>query len=404
MSDNHQAQQATSSEHPLGQDVSEQVAGPSAGSLFKKRSKKTPLNQQIRKRTIDSEPLSTGTQDGNDKEAAENDTKKLKLARDQSAKQEQQQPVVKFSRRKNRRSHNPLYQATGGKTSRMKAGQSDISSSDGEESSEEDESKSRTVGVAYQAQGSARQQAEESYQKSLLEKRELGEKARQDLELDQSNPVEPPGPDPKIYLGTANSKYQLPKGSQKYGPIKGGPNNIKTITVVDYQPDVCKDYKETGYCGFGDTCKFLHDRGDYMHGWQLDDAFNSRTQKKVGGDDSESEEEVPFACLICRQPFADPIVTKCKHYFCAACAIKRFAKTPKCFACGTPTGGIFNKASRIIEKMNAKQERIKRQKEERRREEEGLAGIEGLETHEAPAGQELEDEGEGSERSFYEDE
>jgi hypothetical protein len=64
----------------------------------------------------------------------------------------------------------------------------------------------------------------------------------------------------------------------------------------------------------------------------------------------------------------------------------------------------FIRASRIIEKMNAKQERIKRQKEERRREEEGLAGIEGLETHEAPAGQELEDEGEGSERSFYEDE
>jgi len=30
--------------------------------------------------------------------------------------------------------------------------------------------------------------------------------------------------------------------------------------------------------------------------------------------------------------------------------------------------------------MNAKQERIKRQKEERKREQDGLAGIEGLET------------------------
>ncbi|PLW50500.1 hypothetical protein PCASD_01482 [Puccinia coronata f. sp. avenae] len=403
MSDNHQAQQATSSEHPLGQDVSEQVAGPSAGSLFKKRSKKTPLNQQIRKRTIDSEPLSTGTQDGNDKEAAENDTKKLKLARDQSAKQEQQQPVVKFSRRKNRRSHNPLYQATGGKTSRMKAGQSDISSSDGEESSEEDESKSRTVGVAYQAQGSARQQAEESYQKSLLEKRELGEKARQDLELDQSNPVEPPGPDPKIYLGTANSKYQLPKARKSTGPSRVDPTTSKRSPWWTTNRTCARTTKKRGTVA--SAILFLHDRGDYMHGWQLDDAFNSRTQKKVGGDDSESEEEShSHGNLICRQPFADPIVTKCKHYFCAACAIKRFAKTPKCFACGTPTGGIFNKASRIIEKMNAKQERIKRQKEERRREEEGLAGIEGLETHEAPAGQELEDEGEGSERSFYEDE
>ena len=139
-----------------------------------------------------------------------------------------------------------------------------------------------------------------------------------------------------------------------------------------------------------------------MHGWQLDDAFNSRN-KKTDGIESEEEEEVPFACLICRQPFNDPIVTKCQHYFCSGCAIKRFAKTPKCFACGTPTSGIFNKASRIIEKMNAKQERIKRQKEERRLEEEGLAGIEGLETRPS-ANQALDDEEQGSERSFYEDE
>ena len=38
----------------------------------------------------------------------------------------------------------------------------------------------------------------------------------------------------------------------------------------DYAPDICKDYKETGFCGFGDSCKFLHDRSDYKHGWQLE--------------------------------------------------------------------------------------------------------------------------------------
>jgi len=393
-------QQATVHESSTGQDV----GGPSTGSLFKKRGKKASQNQ-TRKRTIDAELLPTSNHDDNDKDKdRENQGKKSKLAHDPSTHPEQQ-PVVKFSRRKNRRNHNPLYQATGGKTRRTKAEQSDSSSEEEEasEDSEGDGSTRRRVGVAYQAQGSARQQAEESYQKSLLEKRELSEQARQALET--GLPLDPPpsAPDPKVYLGTANSKYQLPKGSQKYGPIKGGPNNIKTITVVDYQPDVCKDYKETGYCGFGDTCKFLHDRGDYMHGWQLDDAFNSsRNRQRTGGEDSESEDEVPFACLICRQPFNDPIVTKCKHYFCSGCAIKRFAKTPKCFACGTPTGGIFNKASRIIEKMNAKQERIKRQKEERKREQDGLAGIEGLETQPS-ASQDPEDQ-EGSERSFYEDE
>ncbi|KAH9440556.1 hypothetical protein MJO29_016385 [Puccinia striiformis f. sp. tritici] len=376
--------------------------GPSTSSLFKKRSKKIAPNQ-IRKRTIDSEPGPILTnQDADHREAsAVNQTKKSKLAHSHPTQEQQQAPVVKFTRRKNQRNYNPLYQGTSGSTKRLKAEQSE-SSEEEDEDEDEDKSKPRAVGVAYQAQGSARQQAEESYQKSIEEKRELGQKAREGLTEQDKDADDEPGPDNKTYVGTSKSKYQLPKGSQKYGPIKGGPNNIKTITVVDYQPDVCKDYKETGYCGFGDTCKFLHDRGDYMHGWQLDDAFNSRNNK-TGPVESEEEEEVPFACLICRQPFTDPIVTKCQHYFCSGCAIKRFAKTPKCFACGTPTGGIFNKASRIIEKMKAKQERIQRQKEERRLEEAGLAGIEGLETR-SSAEQDPEDEELGSERSFYEDE
>ncbi|WAR63784.1 hypothetical protein PtB15_17B385 [Puccinia triticina] len=351
MADNHhQVHPETNNETPNAPDRGLEKGGTSTSSqLFKKRKKKIPQNQ-IRKRTIDSEPVTTTTQDDSEKDnepSVVNKNKKSKL-----------------------------------------------------EAEDDDDSKPQAVGVAYQALGSARQQAEESYQKAILEKRELGQQAREGLSQDQAE-LEA-DTESKVYLGTSKSKYQLPKGSQKYGPIKGGPNNIKTITVVDYQPDVCKDYKETGYCGFGDTCKFLHDRGDYMHGWQLDDAFNSRN-KKTDGIESEEEEEVPFACLICRQPFNDPIVTKCQHYFCSGCAIKRFAKTPKCFACGTPTSGIFNKASRIIEKMNAKQERIKRQKEERRLEEEGLAGIEGLETRPS-ANQALDDEEQGSERSFYEDE
>ena len=47
--------------------------------------------------------------------------------------------------------------------------------------------------------------------------------------------------------------------------------------------------------------------------------------------------------------------TRCGHYFCSACAIKRFAKTPKCIACGAPTGGIFNRAEKVIEKMKKKE-------------------------------------------------
>ena len=45
-------------------------------------------------------------------------------------------------------------------------------------------------------------------------------------------------------------------------------SNVKRTVVFDYQPNVCKDYKETGFCGFGDSCIYLHDRGDYKNGVQ----------------------------------------------------------------------------------------------------------------------------------------
>ena len=156
------------------------------------------------------------------------------------------------------------------------------------------------------------------------------------------------------------------------GPIRATAN-IRSITLMDYQPDVCKPYKDTGFCGYGDSCKFLHDRGDYLAGWQLD-KLDPATNQPVQ-DDGPEEEEVPFACIICRKGFTDPVVTKCGHYFCMKCAVERFVKSPKCYACGAPTSGIFNKAEKIIAKLEAKNKRIREAKgiEE---EEEGDGGIE----------------------------
>lgn len=37
---------------------------------------------------------------------------------------------------------------------------------------------------------------------------------------------------------------------KSFGPVKA-PTNVRTITVTDFAPDVCKDYKQTGFCGFG---------------------------------------------------------------------------------------------------------------------------------------------------------
>jgi hypothetical protein len=59
------------------------------------------------------------------------------------------------------------------------------------------------------------------------------------------------------------------KGGGAHGPLRAS-TNVRMSIRVDYQPDLCKDYKETGYCGYGDACKFLHDRGDYKAGWEID--------------------------------------------------------------------------------------------------------------------------------------
>ena len=58
-------------------------------------------------------------------------------------------------------------------------------------------------------------------------------------------------------------------GQLKAGPIRR-PDHLRATVRWDYAPDVCKDYKETGFCGFGDSCKFMHDRSDYKSGWQLE--------------------------------------------------------------------------------------------------------------------------------------
>lgn len=125
--------------------------------------------------------------------------------------------------------------------------------------------------------------------------------------------------DDGLYRGAANYHKPLTKrtdvmdSKMTHGPIRATAN-VRTITMMDYQPDVCKDYKETGFCGYGDSCKFMHDRGDYLAGWQLDKIDPSSGQPVV--DEEDEEEEVPFACLICRNPFTDPVITKCGHYFC----------------------------------------------------------------------------------------
>ncbi|KAI9884099.1 MAG: RNA-splicing factor [Watsoniomyces obsoletus] len=196
------------------------------------------------------------------------------------------------------------------------------------------------------------------------------------------------------YKGASNYQSFIPKNpdgpSRQVGPVKA-PTNIRTITVTDFAPDVCKDYKQTGFCGFGDSCKFLHAREDYKQGWELDRdweigtkgkkpqgrtvASANRSARKAGDDDDEEEvdedamlENIPFACIICKKPYKNPIITKCGHYFCEDCALQRYRKNPACAACGAGTGGVFNSAKNLRKLLDRKRERAKKRREKEKEE------------------------------------
>lgn len=168
--------------------------------------------------------------------------------------------------------------------------------------------------------------------------------------------------------GTESMKREKGVSVSGFGP-RGAPSNLRVTVRMDYQPDVCKDYKETGYCGFGDSCKFLHDRTDYKAGWELERDWVERTRLRneriMRGEDPDAvvpdvgegkEKDVdadglPFACYICRGSFKSPVVTLCAHYFCEACALKRMVRDTTCAVCKTQLRGTLNTAHRLVAKL-----------------------------------------------------
>jgi RING finger protein 113A len=174
------------------------------------------------------------------------------------------------------------------------------------------------------------------------------------------------------------------KEAPKLGPVKSQ-SAVRMTTFTDYAPDVCKDYKKTGFCGFGDSCKFAHMREEFKQGWALDeehDKANKNGTVKPSGtvissaagrrqgisndaerdlDDEEKErrmlEKIPFNCTICEGAYKDPIVTRCGHYFCEKCAMDRYKRNPNCAICGAGTSGVFNYSRQLKDLLKKKKER-----------------------------------------------
>ena len=75
----------------------------------------------------------------------------------------------------------------------------------------------------------------------LLAKRRRSEKKDEDEEG---------APDDGLYRGQKAYKAHIRKNQEvpkamRVGPQRSNNSTIRTVTIVDYQPDVCKDYKGT---------------------------------------------------------------------------------------------------------------------------------------------------------------
>ena len=157
------------------------------------------------------------------------------------------------------------------------------------------------------------------------------------------------------------------------GPIRA-PTNVRASCRIDYNPSLCKDWHETGYCGFGDSCIYIHDRTDYKSGWELEKEWEREQAEKakkysistkgpVVDDQSEDEDDsngLPKACQICEQDFKFPVVTKCRHFFCEKCIFASYKVNKKCPVCESILNGIFNQAKELTSKRKTREHAIKK--------------------------------------------
>ena len=165
------------------------------------------------------------------------------------------------------------------------------------------------------------------------------------------------------------------------------PSFLRSTTRIDHNPEICKPYFETGYCPYGDTCIYIHDRTDYKSGHQQDLEYErerkNRARKLESGQNQspqgqESDEDAyeiksvedepqyevdsdgfPYVCPICQDDaFDNPVQTQCDHIFCEECALTHYRNNKNCSVCGKETNGVFNELKnkkKFMEKLSKRQ-------------------------------------------------
>lgn len=113
---------------------------------------------------------------------------------------------------------------------------------------------------------------------------------------------------------------------------------------VDFNPSVCKDYHDNGYCTWGNSCLFAHDRTEYKKGWELDKEWEEEQLLKLKNErKARIEKTKTDECFICKKKeYKLPVETNCQHIFCEECIIRHFRSSKNCPICKVLLNGIFN--------------------------------------------------------------
>lgn len=134
--------------------------------------------------------------------------------------------------------------------------------------------------------------------------------------------------------------------------------------------NLCKDWHDSGYCPFGNSCLYLHDRSNHKTGWELEKEYEKSEKerwKRISNPELALKEAQEASlkliekykpaqeCGLCKEPFEKPVEVECGHIFCMRCAIK----LPKCQQCGKKLSGIMNNAEKFLSQQSEQYEEMK---------------------------------------------
>ena len=130
--------------------------------------------------------------------------------------------------------------------------------------------------------------------------------------------------------------------------------HFKNPVDVDYNPSICKDFHDSGYCSWGDSCIYAHDRTNYKRGWEIDKEWEDQ-QKELKSkqieaflnkraEDGNRSDKKEDECQICHNSAIDPVYTECEHLFCEKCILEHYKHSKKCPECAKPIKGVFTDA------------------------------------------------------------